>query len=287
MTRSCWGSSACCSTSTSRRCGSVGASFAAVELDEPFVRVMLRPDGTLNLVDLSHLANPGPPSESDETPRVFIDRLSVSTGRVAFEDRARATPFATELRPITFELRDFSTGGESGNAYSLHGASLDGERFAWSGTFRLTPLTSSGKFEVSALKARTIWSYLREALAFEFTKGASISMANTSTTPRKTADCGSTFTRSVSPTSACARRRRTTTMSRSPRWPSRKPRSICARAASISLACGSTAARCARPRCRGPHQSHRICGARGARGRIRRAGRGACSGRTGLGGGRA
>ena len=149
----------------------VGASFAAVELDQPFVRVLLRPDGSLNLVDLSHLANPGPPSESDETPRVFIDRLSVSTGRVAFEDRARAAPFATELRPITFELRDFSTGGESGNAYSLRGASLDGESFAWSGSFRLTPLSSSGKFEVSALKARTVWSYLREALAFELTKG--------------------------------------------------------------------------------------------------------------------
>jgi hypothetical protein len=149
----------------------VGASFAAVELDNPFVRVLLRPDGSLNLVDLSHLAKPGPPSGSDETPRVFIDRLSVATGRVAFEDRARAAPFATELRPITFELRDFSTGGESGNAYSLRGASLDGESFAWSGSFRLTPLSSSGKFEVSALKARTVWSYLREALAFELTKG--------------------------------------------------------------------------------------------------------------------
>jgi uncharacterized protein DUF748 len=149
----------------------VGASFAAVELDQPFVRVLLRPDGSLNLVDLSHLANPGPPSEPGETPRVFIDRLSVSTGRVAFEDRARAAPFATELRPITFELRDFSTGGESGNAYSLRGASVDGESFAWSGTFQLTPLSSSGQFEVSALKARTVWSYLREALAFELTQG--------------------------------------------------------------------------------------------------------------------
>jgi hypothetical protein len=149
----------------------VGASFAAVELDDPFARVMLRPDGSLNLADLAKLAHPSPPSDSDETPRVFIDRLSVATGRIAFEDRARATPFATELRPINFELRDFSTGGESGNAYSLRGASVDGETFAWSGSFRLTPLTSRGKFEVSSLKARTVWSYLREALAFEFTQG--------------------------------------------------------------------------------------------------------------------
>src|SRR5688572_26781165 len=149
----------------------VGASFAAVELDQPYVRVLLRPNGTLNLADLAEVRDPGPPSDQESSVAVFIDRLSVATGRVAFEDRARAIPFATELRPITFELRDFSTGGETGNAYSLHGASLSGERFAWSGNFELTPLTSSGKFEVNALKATTIWSYLREGLPFEFTKG--------------------------------------------------------------------------------------------------------------------
>jgi len=112
----------------------MGASFANVELDGPFVRALLRPDGSLNLADLAHLANPGPPSSSTEAPRVFIDRLGVSDGRVAFEDRTRSTPFATELRPITFELRDFSTGGRSDNAYSLRAASVNGESFAWSGT---------------------------------------------------------------------------------------------------------------------------------------------------------
>ncbi len=149
----------------------VGASFADVELDKPFGRVLVRPDGSLNLLDLTHLAKPSPPSNSDATPRVFIQRLSVSSGRVAFEDRARARPFSTELRPINFELRDFSTGGQSGNAYSLKGASVDGETFGWGGSFQLTPFSSNGHFEVSSLGARTVWSYLREALPFELTKG--------------------------------------------------------------------------------------------------------------------
>ena len=38
-------------------------------------------------------------------------------------------------------------------------------------TSRLKPLTSSGQFEVINLNATTIWSYLREGLPFEFTKG--------------------------------------------------------------------------------------------------------------------
>src|SRR5262245_32357416 len=149
----------------------VGASFAAVELDKPYARVLLRPDGTLNLADLANPKNVAPSTGDEESPRVDIERLSVSTGGVAFEERARATPFATEFRPITFELRDFSTGGESGNAYSLHAGSTDGERFSWSGNFALEPVSTSGKFEVAALKATTIWSYLREGLPFEFTKG--------------------------------------------------------------------------------------------------------------------
>ena len=152
----------------------IGASFADVELDQPYVRVMLRQDGTLNLADLARYKDADQPApDEDESPvGVFIDRLSVATGRVAFEDRARATPFATELRPITFELRDFSTGGETGNAYSLHGASVVGEKNSPGvATSRSKPLTSTGKFEVTALKATTIWSYLREGLPFEFTKG--------------------------------------------------------------------------------------------------------------------
>src|SRR5688572_1957776 len=80
----------------------VGASFADVALDQPYVRVMLRPDGTLNLADLARYkdADQPAPDEEESPVGVFIDRLNVATGRVAFEDRARATPFATEFRPI-------------------------------------------------------------------------------------------------------------------------------------------------------------------------------------------
>jgi hypothetical protein len=131
----------------------------------------LRQDGTLNLADLGNPRHVEPSTGDEEPPGVYIDRLSVSAGRVAFEDRARAAPFATEFRPINFELRDFGTVGESGNAYSLRFASVGGELFTWSGSFELKPLTSNGKFEVAALKATTIWSYLREGLPFEFSKG--------------------------------------------------------------------------------------------------------------------
>ena len=157
-------------------------SFEDIELTEPFTRVVIRKDGTVNLVDLARpFAEPGKeagPPEPEEPLRLHIARLGVASGRVEFEDRARATVFHTRLAPINFVLTDFATTGEAGNAYSLRAASVDDERFAWDGTFEPSPFTSRGKFGITNLRATTLWSYLREALPFELTNGM-INLAGT------------------------------------------------------------------------------------------------------------
>ena len=149
-------------------------SFAAIELTEPFTGLIVRKDGTLNLVDLIRpfKSAPDPATPAEEQPlKLFIERFGVRSGRIDFEDRARATLFKTRLAPITFELRDFATTGEAGNAYALRAASVNDERFNWNGTFETTPFTSRGQFEVSNLRATTLWSYLRDALPFELASG--------------------------------------------------------------------------------------------------------------------
>jgi hypothetical protein len=149
-------------------------SFAAIELDDPFTSVVVRKDGSLNLMDLARpFATPEEKAveAADEPLKLFIERFRVRSGRIDFEDRARATVFNTRLAPITFELRDFATTGEAGNAYSLHAASVNDERFSWDGTFETRPFTSQGRFEVANLRATTLWSYLSDALPFEFTSG--------------------------------------------------------------------------------------------------------------------
>ena len=147
-------------------------SFAAIEIDEPFTRVVIRKDGTLNLADLAQPFDTRSPAPAPEEPlALIIDRLRVSAGRIDFEDHARASVFRTRFAPIAFELRDFATVGKAGNAYALRAASAADERFAWAGNFALAPFASSGTFEVSNLHATTLWSYLRDALAFEITGG--------------------------------------------------------------------------------------------------------------------
>ncbi|MFZ0007011.1 MAG: DUF748 domain-containing protein [Steroidobacteraceae bacterium] len=149
--------------------------FREILLEQPYVRAVVRADGALNLADLGKGFPPGPQTPKPHKPaapmRLIIQRLAVVSGTTTFEDRTHPTPFRAELKPIAFELRDFSTMGGTGNDYALNAASPDGERLIWSGTVQLAPLASRGQFEIANLRARTLWNYLRASLPFEIDSG--------------------------------------------------------------------------------------------------------------------
>ena len=148
-------------------------SFGEIILEQPYVRAAVRADGALNLADLGKgfPSAPAKPPPKSEPMRLFIRRLAVISGTVAFEDQDRTRPFHAEFKPIAFELRDFSTTARTGNGYTLNAASPEGERLIWSGTLRLEPVSSHGVFEIADLQARTLWRYLRESLSFEMASG--------------------------------------------------------------------------------------------------------------------
>jgi hypothetical protein len=149
--------------------------FDSIILDQPYVRAVIRGNGELNLADLGKGFPPAPPKPQPEKPekplRLYIRRLAVLSGATVFEDRTRAPAFAAELKPIAFQLLDFSTRAGSGNDYTLSAVSEAGERLNWSGTVALSPLASRGRFEISDVKARTVWNYLREVIPFEIDSG--------------------------------------------------------------------------------------------------------------------
>jgi Domain of Unknown Function (DUF748) len=152
----------------------LGPSFREILLDKPYVRALIRRDGELNLADLGKgfPAEPKKPQPAQSKPmRLYIGRFAVRSGGSTFEDLTRAVPFKEDLDLINFELRDFSTVGHPSDAYTLSAASESGERFTWSGTVRLAPLASQGRFEIADLKVRTIWNYLRDLVPCELDSG--------------------------------------------------------------------------------------------------------------------
>ena len=150
----------------------LGPDFESIVLEQPFARVLIERDGTLNF---SKLALPPAPEEkpapNPKPARLFINHFSVQGGNVAFEDLAHPSAFRTEIKPITFDLRDFATVGQEKGTYTLSGASQAGERFSWSGSLSTYPLASHGQFEVGNLQAKTIWNYLRDSVQFELPSG--------------------------------------------------------------------------------------------------------------------
>ncbi len=151
-----------------------GPSFSEIVLTRPFVRALVRRDGSLNLADLEKpfaSATPKPAPQKSGPMRLFIGRLAVLDGRSTYEDLSRPTPFRADLQPINFDLRDFGTVGNASNEYALDFATPIGEHFHWSGTLAVEPLASRGQFEISALQARTLWSFARDALHFEIPSG--------------------------------------------------------------------------------------------------------------------
>jgi uncharacterized protein involved in outer membrane biogenesis len=148
-----------------------GLDFHAIDLTAPRIRLVRRPDGRVNILDLALPPEPGArPQPNAPPPRLWIAELAVRGGEATIVDNKRQTPLTLELKPIAFTLRNFSTRSE-GNAYALSALSTRGEGLDWRGTFGLAPVASQGSFALSHVKARTLTDIAAGQVPFEVSAG--------------------------------------------------------------------------------------------------------------------
>lgn len=147
--------------------------FTEISLERPYVRAVVRPDRSLNLIELVPKTRSKGPS-----PAVRIDSFSVSQGSIAFSDQSLPLRPEKRLSPITFALKDFETNQAEGGAFTLNGKSERGEGFVWSGTLSNAPIASRGRLAISALQSDTIQKFFSEMLPVTLTGGQISFMAN-------------------------------------------------------------------------------------------------------------
>ena len=140
--------------------------FNEVRLDRPYIHAVIRPDGTLNLIELKSRT----PSEGP-TPSLIVDALTVDQGRVVYADQSQPDKPQETISPISFVLNDFHTKSDEGGAFTLNATSERGEHFAWSGDLSIAPIASKGRFTVTALQSATVQRFLGARLPVVLTGG--------------------------------------------------------------------------------------------------------------------
>jgi len=147
-------------------------TFGRIELGAPFVNATVAKNGTLNLLQLRPPSKPLEHAAKNEAlPAVRVGSFKVAQGSMSFEDRSRPSEFAARLRPINFELHDFTTGA-AGGLFTLTGASDLGERLEWHGHVSVQPIESDGELHITGWRAHRIWEYLEDRLNFVINSGS-------------------------------------------------------------------------------------------------------------------
>jgi uncharacterized protein involved in outer membrane biogenesis len=146
-------------------------SFADIDIDAPYVHVIVAHDGNVNLSQLKPATSQAnPKAKKTPLPAIRIASFKVDKGLATYEDHSRPSVFEARLEPINFKLVDFTTGAEGGR-FTFTGSSTLGERVEWHGHLSVQPIESDGEFHVDGLRAHTIWEYLEDRLNFAVNSG--------------------------------------------------------------------------------------------------------------------
>ncbi len=149
-------------------------TFKEIHLIAPHGLVRVLPNGSLNFSDLIGSSDsPAPPSDqSSAAPPILIFQLQIEQGRLEFSDLSRPTPFESTFSPVQITLHNFSTRRDSESPYAFTATTGEGESLSWEGSFSVNPLRSEGRLKLVGIKARTLWKYLQDQVAFEVTGGS-------------------------------------------------------------------------------------------------------------------
>jgi len=146
--------------------------FRELTLDAPGVRAVWLADGSVNLADLAPPAGDEPEAEKSALPRVWIESLSVTGGKLDYVDTTRKPqPLTRSLSTVAFSLQDFRSTAEGGE-FAFSASTPRAERIDWKGRVALAPAVSSeGEFSVVGLRLPDLAEVLGDVLPFGVTAG--------------------------------------------------------------------------------------------------------------------
>lgn len=151
--------------------------LAQVDLSGPEIFLKRLPTGELYLPFLAVKAHEKGEAAAarDATgrfqPVVTIDRLNLKQGVVRFSDRFNSDPFSTTITALDLEVDNFGLNADRTAAYRLDLKTEADESVSLSGTASLSPLTASGRLDVSGVKVSRYTPYYKDFFDFKTVGG--------------------------------------------------------------------------------------------------------------------
>ncbi len=148
--------------------------FKEVRLSQPFVRVQVNKDYTLNFSDIVEKFSRDAASKakaSGQNRALRINRLRLVGARASLTDLTSRVPFHRTIGPLEMTMTDFRTDSDNKNSYAFSGVTDGGEQFSWKGFFYLDPLRSEGEFSLDGLSLTKYGPLYQDVLRFEIKDG--------------------------------------------------------------------------------------------------------------------
>ncbi len=163
------------------------AGFEAIQLDEPYVRVDLLEDYSVNFARDWQAANPASAQEapveeqteeSSGPPRLYFGQIVLNGGEMLFRDFTKQDMAEFRITPLDLTLNDLATWPREGqdSDYSLL-AALGSQTIEWQGDLSVAPFYSNGTLKVSSIGYETLAHFLAPFFPYDL-RGGSVTLSS-------------------------------------------------------------------------------------------------------------
>jgi Domain of Unknown Function (DUF748) len=126
--------------------------FNKVWLNKLFVRITKQKGSAFNFNDLLKTKKTEKPDEPAKLFPLIISVLSLTDGKLSFEDPLLAKPIKEDILPINLEIENFSTHTDQKSRINLSMVLNSGGQLEWNGEINISPLHSLGKIKINDIK---------------------------------------------------------------------------------------------------------------------------------------
>ncbi|MGM0768175.1 MAG: DUF748 domain-containing protein [Pseudomonadota bacterium] len=149
----------------------------SIELEEPFIRVDLLEDYSVNFARDWQQANRDQPADdstddSSSPPSLYFEALTVSGGELLFRDFSQSEAATFSIEPLDLRLNDLATWQREDDQSSYYlQAALGDQTIEWEGELSINPVYSRGNLRIADLDHATVRHFIKPYVPYDLRGG--------------------------------------------------------------------------------------------------------------------